>query len=167
MTNIANITALILRQHGLVECGPCTCKDDVIEFSMSVEDFKSKYSVEDLNRNLTLIMSDVVDADTGRILSDKEVQRLLQDNLEDNNMNIYYSKEIEISLKDHGNTVHAIMHWFDGNETWPYDEWSEEVTIEDVKMMSEKDIEEAIKTKLQETVDRQFNADKLYFKWKA
>lgn len=81
-------------------------------------------------------------------------------------MSVYYSREIEISLRDHGNTVNAIMHWFDGDEEWPYDEWSEKVTIEDVKMMSEKDIEEAIKEKLLETVDREFDASKLYFKWR-
>ena len=82
-------------------------------------------------------------------------------------MSIYHSREIDITLENNGNDVHAVMHWFDGDETWPYDEWGEEVTLTDVKMMSEKDIEEAIKEKLQETVDREFEVNKLYFKWKA
>ena len=82
-------------------------------------------------------------------------------------MSIYYSYEIDVTLKNHGNTAHAVMHWFDDDETYPYDEWGEEVTIEDVKMMSEKDIEKAIKEKLQKTVDREFDISKLYFKWRV
>ena len=81
-------------------------------------------------------------------------------------MSIYHSREIDVTLKDHGNTAHAVMHWFDGDEEYPYDEWGEEVTLTDIKMMSERDIEEAIKEKLLETVDRKFNADELYFKWR-
>ena len=82
-------------------------------------------------------------------------------------MSIYYSYEIDVTLKNHGNTAHAVMHWFDDDETYPYDEWGEEVTIEDVKMMSEKAIEKAIKEKLQKTVDREFDISKLYFKWRV
>lgn len=80
---------------------------------------------------------------------------------------VYYSREINVYLKDHGNTANAVMHWFDGDEEWPYDEWGEEVTLEDVKMMSEKAIEEAIKEKLQETVNRVFDVNSLYFKWRV
>ena len=82
-------------------------------------------------------------------------------------MSVYYSYEVDVYLKDHGNSASAVMHWFDSDEVYPYDEWGEEVTLTDVKMMSEKDIEEAIKEKLQETVDREFEVDKLYFKWRA
>lgn len=82
-------------------------------------------------------------------------------------MSIYHSREIDVTLKDHGNIAHAVMHWFDDDEVYPYDEWGEEVTLTDVKMMSEKDIEEAIKEKLQETVDREFNIDELYIKWRV
>lgn len=81
-------------------------------------------------------------------------------------MSIYHSREIDVTLKDHGNTAHAVMHWFDGDATWPYDEWGEEVELSDVKMMSEKDIEEAIKEQLLKVVDREFDASKLYFKWR-
>lgn len=167
MTNINTINTIILRQHGLVECGPCECRDYVTETTMSLGEFKSKYSVEDLDHNFALICSDVVDAATGKILSEKEVEKLLRKDLGNTDMDIYYSREINVTLKEHGNTVHAVMHWFKDDETYPYNEWGEEVTLTDVKMMSEKDIEEAIKEKLQESVDRAFDADKLYFKWKV
>lgn len=167
MTNINTITTLIIRQHGLVECGPCTCKDYITETTLSVEDFKAQYSVEDLDHNFDLICSDVVDAATGKILSEKEVEKLLHKDLGNTDMSIYYSREIEISLENHGNDAHAVMHWFNDAEVYPYDEWGEEVIIEDVKMMSEKAIKEAIKEKLLNTVNREFNADELYFKWFA
>lgn len=80
---------------------------------------------------------------------------------------IYYSYKIDVFLKNHGNDANAVMHWFDDNEEWPYDKWGEEVIVHDIKMMSKKDIEEAIKEKLQETVDRELNTDKLYFKWRT
>lgn len=162
------ITTLIIREHALVECGPCECKDYITESSMSLEDFRTRYSIEDLKHNFDIICSDIVDAATGHILSEREIERLLRKDLESiDNCSIYYSREVEISLKDHGNTVHAVMHWFDDDEVYPYDEWSEEVELSDVKMMSERDIEEAIKEKLLETVDREFDASKLYFKWKV
>lgn len=163
MTN--TITTLILRQHGLVESGPCECKDYVTESFMSVEDFKSKYTVEDLNHDFDLICSDVIDAATGHILSEREVEKLLRKDLGNTDMSIYYSREIEVTLENHGNKAKAIMHWFDDSEVYPYDEWGEEVELSDVKMMSEKDIEEAIKAKLLETVDREFDVNELYFKW--
>lgn len=166
MTNA--ITTVILRLHGLVECGPCTCKDYVTETTLTVEDFKAKYSVEDLDRNFDLICTDIVDAATGHVLSEKEVRRILRKDLGDtDNMSVYYSREINVELTDHGNKVHAIMYWFNSDEEWPYDEWGVEVDIDDVKMMSEKDIEEAIKEKLLESVDREFNINELYFKWKV
>lgn len=163
MTNA--ITTVILRLHGLVECGPCECKDYITETTMSLGEFKSKYSIEDLDHNFDLICSDVVDAATGHVLSEKEIKKLLRNDLGNTNMDIYYSREIDLSLEDHGNSVHAIMHWFNDNEAYPYDEWGVEVTLTDIKMMSEKDIEKAIKDKLLETVDSEFNADELYFKW--
>lgn len=81
-------------------------------------------------------------------------------------MSVYHSREVTIDLTNHGNDAIATMYWFDGEEEYPYDEWGEEVTLKDIKMMSEKDIEEAIKEKLLETVDREFDASKLYFKWR-
>ena len=80
-------------------------------------------------------------------------------------MSIYYSYEVDVYLKDHGNSANAVMHWFDGDAEYPYDEWGEEVIVHDIKMMSEKDIEKAIKEELLNTIDREFNADELYFKW--
>ena len=82
-------------------------------------------------------------------------------------MSVYYSREIDVTLTNHGNDANAVMHWFDSDETWPYDEWGEEVIVHDVKMMSEKAIEEAIKEKLQETVNRDFDVNSLYFKWRV
>lgn len=161
----ANITTIILRQHGLVECGPCTCKDYVTETILSVEDFKSRYSIEDMDHNFDFICSDVVDAATGHILSEKEVKKLLKRDLGNASMDIYYSREVDIIMENHGNDIHAIMHWFNDNEAYPYDEWGVEVTLTDIKMMSEKDIEETIKEKLLEMVEVEFNADELYFKW--
>lgn len=79
---------------------------------------------------------------------------------------IYYSYEVDVTLTNHGNTANAIMHWFDGDEEWPYDEWGEEVIVHDVKMMSEKDVENAIIEKLKNIVEREFDANKLYFKWR-
>lgn len=161
------ITFIIIREHVSVESGPCTCKDYVTESIMSLGEFKSKYSIEDLDHNFDLICSDVVDAATGHILSEKEIKKLLRNDLGNTDMDIYYSREVDVTLENHGNSVHAIMHWFSDNEVYPYDEWGVEVDIDDVKMMSEKDIEEAIKEKLQKTVDREFNTDELYFKWKV
>jgi hypothetical protein len=80
-------------------------------------------------------------------------------------MNAYYSREIDLSLKDHGNTAVAVIHWFDGDEIWPYDEWEETVTVSDIKMMSEKDVEEAVKKELL-AIDNKLNANELYFKWR-
>ena len=80
-------------------------------------------------------------------------------------MSVYYSREIDVTLTNHGNIANATMYWFDDNETWPYDEWGEEVILTDVKMMSEKDIEEAIKEKLKNIIERGFDAESLYFKW--
>ena len=82
-------------------------------------------------------------------------------------MSIYYSREINVYLENHGNDVHAVMHWFDSDEIYPYDEWGEEVALKDVKMMSETAIEEAIKEKLSETIDREFNVNELSFRWKV
>ena len=81
MTNNINaITTLILRQHGLIECGPCTCRDYVTETTMSLEDFKSQYSIEDLDSDFDLIDSDIIDAATKRILSEEEVREILHKN---------------------------------------------------------------------------------------
>lgn len=82
-------------------------------------------------------------------------------------MSVYHSREVDVLLTNHGNQVNAVMHWFDSDEEYPYDEWGEEVTLEDVKMMSEKAIEETIKEKLQETVNRDFDVNSLYFKWRV
>jgi hypothetical protein len=80
---------------------------------------------------------------------------------------VYYSREIDVYLMDHGNQVNAVMHWFDDNEVYPYDEWGEEVILKDVKMMSEKDIEKAIKEKLLQITERDFDVNSLYFKWRV
>ena len=80
-------------------------------------------------------------------------------------MSIYYSPEIDIELEDCGNRIVAIMHWFDGEEVWPYDEWGEEVELKNVKMMSEREIEEKIREELKKIVEREFDADKLVFAW--
>lgn len=80
-------------------------------------------------------------------------------------MAIYYSREIEVELENHGNDVIATMLWFDGEEIWPYDEWGETVKLSNVKMMNEREIEEAIKEELKKTVDREFDADTLVFTW--
>lgn len=77
MTN--NITFIIIREHALVEAGPCTCKDHVSEIWMSLKDFQNRYSVEDLDEDFDLIGSDIVDATTGRILPEEEVRELLRD----------------------------------------------------------------------------------------
>lgn len=80
-------------------------------------------------------------------------------------MAIYYSREIEVELENHGNDIVATMLWFDGEEVWPYDEWGETVKLSNVKMMNEREIEEAIKEELKKVVDREFDADTLVFAW--
>lgn len=80
-------------------------------------------------------------------------------------MAIYYSREIEVELENHGNDVVATMLWFDGEEVWPYDEWGETVKLSNVKMLNEREIEEKIKEELKKTVDREFDADTLMFTW--
>lgn len=80
-------------------------------------------------------------------------------------MSIYYSREIEVRLNNNGNDLEAMMLWFDGAEVWPYDEWGETIELKNVKMMSEKEIEEKIKEELKKIVSREFDADTLVFTW--
>jgi hypothetical protein len=83
-------------------------------------------------------------------------------------MAAYYAREVDIYLMNYGNNANAVMHWFDdGSNGEDFSEWNEEVIVHDIKMMSEKDIEEAIKEKLQNIVEREFDADRLVFIWKV
>lgn len=74
----SDIAFIIIREHVSVEYGPCTCKDHTSEVWMSLKDFQSKYWPEDLDIDFDLIGSDIVDAATGRILSEDEVRELLR-----------------------------------------------------------------------------------------
>lgn len=74
-----DITFIIIREHSLVEAGPCTCKDHVSEVWMSLKDFQNKYSIEDLDNDFDLIGSDIVDAASKRVLSEEEVREILRD----------------------------------------------------------------------------------------
>ena len=76
---MTNITFIIIREHALVEAGPCTCKDHVSEIRMSLRDFQNRYSIEDLDSDFDLICSDIIDAASGRVLSDEDVRELLRD----------------------------------------------------------------------------------------
>lgn len=72
------ISYIIIREHSLIECGPCTCKDHESEVWMSLKDFQSKYWPEDLDMDFDLICSDIIDAATGRILTEEEVREILR-----------------------------------------------------------------------------------------
>lgn len=83
-------------------------------------------------------------------------------------MAAYYARAVDVYLTNYGNNANAVMHWFDDSSNGEdFSEWNEEVIVHDIKMMSEKDIEEAIKEKLKNIVEREFDADKLIFNWKV